>query len=198
MKILSDLVEFVSGTVQFRIKESTDTKAITYRFYSQSDMDNDLKEIYEDKNINLMKEIRTFDNVSIVKKGDLIFNLISGRAAIVKKNYENYIFTQNFVKLEPKKKLNKEFLLYLLNEEEEIQKQFQLSLQGSKTLKYSMIQLKNLKVFKLPSLEKQKLIGEIYIKQEKLNGLKERKLNLEKIIIKKKLKEALKNDRIKI
>lgn len=193
MEILGKLVKFTSGKTQFRIRESIDENAKEYSFYSQNDLDNDLKENYS-SNIEETKKIKTSDEVNVVKKGDLIFSLISGRAAIVKKDYENYIFTQNFVKIEPKKKLNKEFLLYLLNEEEEIQKQFQLSLQGSKILKYSMIQLKNLKVFKLPPLEKQKLIGEIYIKQKKLNGLKERKLNLEKIIIKKKLKEALKND----
>lgn len=192
MEILDKLVKFTSGKTQFRIKESMEENAIEYNFYSQNDIDNDLKEYYI-SNVEETKKIKTLDKVNLIKKGDLIFSLISGRAAIVKKNYENYIFTQNFVKIEPKKKLNKEFLLYLLNEEEEIRKQFQLSLQGSKTLKYSMIQLKNLKLFKLPPLEKQKLIGEIYIKQEKLNGLKERKLNLEKVIIKEKIKEALKN-----
>lgn len=194
MRELSNLVKFISGTVQFRIKESTNIDVPVYRFYSQSDMNNDLSGIYEYKNKYLAKEIRTLDDVKTIKKGDLIFNLISGKAAIVKKDYENYIFTQNFVKIEPKKNLNKEFLVYLLNEEEEIQKQFELSLQGSKILKYSLTQLKNLKVSKLPTLEKQKLIGEIYMKQEKLNGLKEKKLNLEKIIIKKRLKGALKND----
>ena len=39
---LSEFVKFESGSPQFRIKQSTDTKAPVYTYYSQTDLFDDL------------------------------------------------------------------------------------------------------------------------------------------------------------
>lgn len=90
------------------------------------------------------------------------------------KRHEGYLYTQNYIKLFTDCSVEPAFLVYLLNENREVRKQFQMGLQGSSILKYTIKQLRELELPHLPSLEKQKIIGEIYLKQLKVEALKKR------------------------
>lgn len=46
----------------------------------------------------VIKVIRTNDKVRILFDGDLVFSLISGKAGIVRKKHEGYLYTQNYIK----------------------------------------------------------------------------------------------------
>lgn len=119
--------------------------------------------------INLLsgepKKIRTRDEVSIVFPQDIIFSLISGTASIVGKDHQGYLYTQNYVRVKPDKNIAPKYLIYLLNENRAIRKQFQLGLQGTTVLKYTLAQLKEIELPSLPSLHEQQIIGEVYFKQ---------------------------------
>lgn len=128
--------------------------------------------------------------VNILINGDVIFSLITGNAAIVRKEHEGYLYTQNYVKLLPYDNIDAQFLVYLINENKAIKRQFTVGLQGSQVLKYTLKQLKELEVGKLPNIDRQKAIGQVYFKQLRLKALKKRAAELEESIILAKLEEA--------
>lgn len=169
--LLGELAEFQSGTPQFRISECTDAHAPIYDYYSQSDLEADL---WQHDTPTVGKQVRTTDTVSLTATNDVLFSLISGKAVQVQAIHAGRLYTQNYIKLTPKKELDTAYLIYLLNENADIARQFGLGLQGSQVLKYTIKQLKELALPPLPSLDVQRAIGEIYLNNQKLTTLKKR------------------------
>jgi restriction endonuclease S subunit len=188
MKKLSELVELVSGSPQFRITEVFDEKTPLFTYYSQTDLTDDLVGIIPNHVDN--KQVRTNDKVNTLCDGDVVFSLITGIAAMVRKEHEGYLYTQNYVKLLPGHNIDSKFLVYLINENKTIKKQFVLGLQGSQVLKYTLKQLKELEIPKIPSIAKQKIIGQVYFNQLRLQTLRNRAAELETKIILSRLEEA--------
>lgn len=187
-KKLQDLIELTSGSPQFRITESNEDNAPIYYFYGQQEIENDLAGIkINDENA---KSICTFDDVNILNEGDVVFSLISGRTTMVRSVHQGYLYTQNYVKLEPKEEIDKKYLIYILNESEHIKKQWLMGLQGSAVLKHTVKQLRELELPKLHERDKQQAIGNIYFDQLRLQALKNRAANTERIITLGKLKEV--------
>lgn len=185
MKI-EDIITIMTGTPQFRIKESLSDTAPTYYFYGQQELENDIV------NLELSKEspksISTLDELNLVHEGDILFSLISGRTTIVRKKHQGYLYTQNYVKLIPKNVIGSKYLVYLLNESDLIRKQWSKGLQGSAVLKHTVKQLRELELPKIHSYEKQKIIGDIYFKQLRLQALKMKVADAEKLLTIEKLK----------
>jgi restriction endonuclease S subunit len=190
---LDDIVEFVSGSSQFRIIEVSDDKAPLYTYYGQSEIEDDLLGI--DSNSSDSKKVRTFDRVNTLCQGDLVFSLISGESTIVSANHQGYLHTQNYVKLVTDKSIDSKYLVYLLNKDNFIKKQLQMGLQGSQVLKYTLKQVKELELPDLPTIEKQCIIGELYFNQLRLEALRNRTANLETTILLEKLRGESINDR---
>lgn len=188
MEKLSELVELVSGSPQFRITEVFDEKTPLFTYYSQTNLTDDLVGIISRTVDN--KQVRTNDKLNTLCDGDVVFSLITGIATIVRKEHEGYIYTQNYVKLLPSHKIDSKFLVYLINENKTIKKQFVLGLQGSQVLKYTLKQLKELEIPKIPSIDKQKIIGQVYFNQLRLQTLRNRVAELETKIRLFKLEEA--------
>lgn len=185
---LEDVITITMGTPQFRIKESVLDSAPTYFFYGQQELESDLIGI--ELGGEEARTISTLDELSLIKEGDILFSLISGRATIVRQIHQGYLYTQNYAKLIPEEGIDGNYLVYLLNESDYIKKQWIKELQGSATLKHTVKQLRQLQLPKLHSYEKQKIIGNIYFKQLRLHALKERVAELEKVLIIEKLKEV--------
>jgi len=186
MKRIRDLVSFESGSPQFRIKEAFDENAPQYTFYGQPEVEGDLTEI--DSQNSEIKQLKTYDKVHTVETGDVVFSLISGTAAIVREIHSGFLFTQNYVKLVPGKDMDAGFLVYMFNEDAGIRKQFQMGMQGSITLKYTLKQVRELNLPYLPEMKKQKLIGELYFNQLRLNALRKRAADSETMIILEKIR----------
>lgn len=174
---LSELVELVSGTPQFRIVEVSNPKAPVFTYYTQTDLNDDLVGIISSDVDN--KQVRTNDKVSTLCSGDVLFSLITGKATIVRKEHEGYLYTQNYVKLLHAEDIDSKFLVYLMNESKAIRKQLMLGLQGSLVLKYTLTQLRDLEIKKIPSIDKQKIIGQVYFNQLRLKALRNRVTELE-------------------
>lgn len=188
---MTDLVSFKLGSPQFRIKETLAKEAPLYQMYSQLDLEEDLAGVVSDHQEN--KQVKTLDDVSTLKTNDLVFSLISGKAALVSPEHTGYLYTQNYLILEPDERLDAKFLLYLLNEDKDIARQLWLGLQGSMVLKYTVKQVKDLKLPELPSLSKQAAIGQVYLKQKHLQAVKKRRADNELTLQLAKLEEVLKN-----
>ncbi|MGC7560207.1 restriction endonuclease subunit S [Pasteurella sp. PK-2025] len=186
---LTELVTINSGQPQFRISETSDLEAPSYTYYTQANLELDIQ--LADTPILSDKVIRTFDPItSLLSAGDVIFSLISGKSARISNMHQGFLYTQNYVKLTPTEKIDANYLIYLLNESLMIQKQLTNGLQGTQVLKYTMKQLKSLKLPKLPTLSKQRLIGDVYCKQQKLAYLKQRAAQLEKFLVLHQLQKA--------
>lgn len=168
--LLGDIADLQSGTPQFRTHESTEPSAPVYHYYTQAELDTDFWQ--SDVPNATPKPIRTTDNVAQLYAGDIIFSLISGKAAKVQTIHKGYLYTQNYIKIIPKSELDSNYLLYLLNENADIARQFDLGLQGSQVLKYTVKQLKELRLPTLPNLNIQQLIGNIYLQSQRLITLK--------------------------
>ncbi|MBI4857111.1 MAG: restriction endonuclease subunit S [Acetobacterium woodii] len=189
---LNEIVALVSGTPQFRITETRAEPTPSYLLYSQTDLADDLVGILSEAADN--KRIWTRDQVNTLASGDAVFSLISGTGTMVREAHQGYLYTQNYVKLLPGEQIDRKFLVYLLNENSAIKKQLLIGLQGSQVLKYSLRQIKDLEIPTLPPFEKQKIIGEIYFNQLRLQALKNRVANLETIMRLHKLEEETKYD----
>jgi len=188
---LTELVEFNSGTPQFRIRESLDADAPVYYYYGRSEMDVDLTGV-EVWNSN-KRQIRTSDGVATLISGDLVLSLITGKAAIVRDSHNRYLYTQNYVKLAPVSEVDTAYLAYILNENADIKQQMLSSQQGSETLKFTLKQLRNLLIPTPPLIKKQRIIGELYSNQLRLAALKKRVAATETKLILRKLREANKS-----
>lgn len=182
------MVEFVSGSPQFRIKETSEEKAPLYTYFGQPDLEADLIGI--DSNGSDGKQVRTLDKVNTLCQGDVVFSLISGRSTIVGVKHQGYLYTQNYVKLVAGNKVDSKYLVFLLNEDQSIKKQFQMGLQGSQVLKYTLKQVKELELPDPPTIDKQRMIGELYFNQLRLEALRNRVANSETTIVLERLREA--------
>lgn len=189
MRRLEEVVDLVSGSPQFRIKEVSEDTAPLYSYYGQPDLEADL--VGMDSNGSDSKQVRTFDKVNTLSQGDVIFSLISGKSAIVNVQHQGYLYTQNYVKLVAGNKVDSKYLVFLLNEDQFIKKQFQMGLQGSQVLKYTLKQLKMLELPDLPIIDKQRRIGELYFNQLRLGALRTRAAKLETAIVLEKLRRAI-------
>lgn len=187
---LSKLAKLVSGTPQFRIIEVSNPKAPVFIYYTQTDLNDDLVGIISSEVDN--KQVRTNDKVSTLSSGDVVFSLITGKATVVRKEHEDYLYTQNYVKLLHGENIDSKFLVYILNESKMIRKQFMIGLQGSLVLKYTLTQLRDIEIGKIPSIERQKIIGQVYFNELRLKALKNRVAELEAKIRLAKLEEASK------
>ncbi|OPJ64808.1 restriction endonuclease subunit S [Clostridium oryzae] len=192
MDKLSELVELVSGSPQSRITEAFDEKTPLFTYYSQTDLTDDLVGIISNNLDN--KQVRTKDKVNTLCDGDVVFSLITGIATKVRKEHQGYLYTQNYVKLIPNHNIDSKFLVYLINENKTIKKQFMLGMQGSQVLKYTVKQLKELEIPKIPSIAKQKIIGQVYFNQLRLQALRYRVAENETKIRLSKLEEVSENE----
>lgn len=185
---LTDVVKLKVGSPQFRIKESLLQETPSYKIYSQNDLEEDLAGIK--LTADQPRQIWTQEKVTTLATNDVVFSLISGKAAIVNQQHQGYLYTQNYVVLKADGQLNERYLVYLLNEDQNIAKQFWLGLQGSSVTKYTVKQLRELKLPKLPPMAQQTTIGEIYVKQHHLQALKQRRAQNEALLQLARLKEA--------
>ncbi|KRL08124.1 hypothetical protein [Liquorilactobacillus hordei] len=183
---IKNMIKVVSGSPQFRINEVLDNTAPLYTYYGQTELESDLVNLQVDTSDS--KQIRTLDKVNIVNEGDVLFSLISGKATIVRDIHQGYLFTQNYVKLILNDEIDAKYLIYLLNENTSIKRQFKVGLQGSMVLKYTIRQVRELELPKIVSIEKQRIIGEIYFNQLRLQALKKRVVALENTIVIEKLR----------
>lgn len=168
---------FVSGTPEFRIKESPDPKAPVYRIYDQNDFDSDLNRVEKSNNESYV--IRTKDQVVTTKKGDIIFSLLSGKATQVNDCHENYLIPRNFIKLIPNSDLDPNYLAYILNQSTYIRKQLFKNLQGTGIHLHRISELKQINISSLPRIEDQRLIGKTYFQAIRLKALKQKVADME-------------------
>ena len=164
-----------TGISQYRIEESNSTDAKVYTLYGQNELYEDLYGVPGSMSDRKQIKVDGMGPSAIAREGDLLFSTISGEATIVSAEHDGYVFTQNYVRMEPMSRLvDKKYMAYLINENLSIKRQFKQNLQGSQVIRYSLKLLKEIALPELPPIEIQRVIGDIYFKQLLLRSLRQR------------------------
>ena len=190
MHKLKEITNLKAGSPQFRVKESQSKNARIYFYYTAESLRYDLYQEDENADPIKTKQISTEDKVVEVSEGDLIFSLMSSQAAIAGKSHEGYLLTQNFVKIQPDEGISKSYLAYIINEDKVFRKSLDANQQGF-IPKITIRDLSESIVRTLPSIEKQKLIGDTYLKQKRLSYIRSKRMKLEDDYILELLKEGI-------
>mgnify|MGYP001193046518 CR=1 FL=1 len=110
------------------------------------------------------------DNNLFLKVGDVVISNTLNLATIIKENNANKLLTHNFTKVEFKgNELNKEYFIYLFNENKYIKRQKERKRQGSSILKIPTRILEDVSAPVIP-LDEQVKVGGIYTEVLKLKG----------------------------
>ncbi|MEK4662325.1 restriction endonuclease subunit S [Priestia sp. FSL H7-0729] len=170
---LEDVVTVRIGKNLSRRNEKND---LTFVTYSYEDLLNDLEGAFLDSQANLYEE-QTDSYLS--STGDVVFSFVSSKAGIVSDLNQGKIINQNFAKLFfDHKILDPCYLCYVLNESHSAKRQMAISMQGSFVPKLTPAILKEFEI-KLPTIEKQRTIGNVYFTYKKHHALVKKQAELE-------------------
>lgn len=170
---LEDVVTVRIGKNLSRGNEKND---LTLVAYSYEDLLNDLEGSFLDFQANLDNERK---DGYLSSTGDVVFSFVSSKAGIVSDLNQGKIINQNFAKLVfDHRTLDPCYLCYALNESYSVKRQMAISMQGSIVPKLTPAILKEFEI-KLPTIEKQRTIGEAYFTLKKHQALVKKQAELE-------------------
>ncbi|AKC67018.1 hypothetical protein BV454_03580 [Bacillus altitudinis] len=157
--------------------------------YSYEDLMKDLDGAYLDSIVNEKESIVLTVDPYLTTVCDVVFSFVSSVAGIVSIETQGKVMNQNFAKLIiDTDKLDKHYLCYVLNESQFMKKQMAVSMQGSTVPKLTPGIFRGLEV-RLPSIEKQKMIGRAYFHFRKRQALMKKQAKLEEQLFLEVLKQ---------
>ncbi len=177
---MANWFELEGGNDHSRLIEDHSPDSKTYFYYGAGEIDHDLFNEESKIDRTQLKQIRLADEVPVFKAGDIALSIMNPRAAIVSKECDGFLHTRNFLKIIPSKELDPKYFVYLVNQNKEARRL--LLSDNGKAMPHERTttrSVKSLQKMKLPPLEKQKLIGEIYFLQLHLSALLAKKARLE-------------------
>ncbi|MFD1441674.1 restriction endonuclease subunit S [Lacticaseibacillus hegangensis] len=164
LHLLGDETEMDSGIPITRLRKlgPVDEQAGGYRIFSQDETP---------------QYLHTNEQLRTVQKGEVIVALIPKRVVPFEESQQPTIISTNYVIIKPSERLDAKFLAWWFNESEEARRQIDVGAQGSALTRLSMGIIEDLKIT-LPSIKRQRLIGEIYERQTALTELSARRSEL--------------------
>ncbi|MCY8717617.1 restriction endonuclease subunit S [Bacillus spizizenii] len=173
---LEDIVTVKIGRNLSRGHEKNDLTLVAYTY---EDLINDLDGSFLDSQVSPDAEQSNHKENYLSSVGDVVFSFVSSKAGIVSDLNHGKIINQNFAKLMIEHhELDSRYLCYALNESHAMKKQMAISMQGSTVPKLTPAILKELEI-KLPSIEKQRTIGQAYFCLRKRQALVKKQAELE-------------------
>ncbi len=181
-------LDISSGIPAVRIKKSRAAYAPEYSVYTLAQHQKIANgEVYLMNDPAESDRIRTDGWVPLLHSGDLVVSSLAPVAVIVPEEYDRTIMTNNFFRIDCSSEIDPCFLAFLINEDEDIRNQILLKSTNNQE-RTSAALLRGMKLPPLAPLEKQRLIGRIYILWKQLQVLKKRAADLEWIRLRQKLK----------
>jgi restriction endonuclease S subunit len=173
------LEEIVTVKIGRNLSRGSEKGDLTLVAYSYEDLMNDLNGLYLDSQTSAYHRNSGHKNVYLSRAGEVVFSFVSSKAGIVSNANQGKIINQNFAKLIVEHNhLDHRYLCYVLNESDEMKRQKAISMQGSIVRKFTPSILKELEI-KLPSIEKQRTIGQAYFLLRKRQALAKKQIELE-------------------
>lgn len=179
--MLKDYVNYQSGTLIQRLEVDESGIGNHYMVYDQSMLDIDLGLTIDDTYQPRVIRLKDTSRATVVRKDDIVISMITGECTLVSSRHDGSILPYNYTKIEVTSELlEPAFLVYWFQLAPEVQSQYKQYMQGGSTIKkLTHQQLKSLHIT-LPTLEKQRLIGYIGVKEKRLNILKQKQSRLKK------------------
>ncbi|PTE27612.1 hypothetical protein BUY91_07730 [Staphylococcus equorum] len=179
--MLKDYVNYQSGTLIQRLEVDESGIGNRYMVYDQNMLDIDLGLTIEDAYQPRVIRLKDTSRATVVHKDDIVISMITGECTLVSSRHDGSILPYNYTKIEVTSELlEPAFLVYWFQLAPEVKSQYKQYMQGGSTIKkLTHQQLKSLHI-SLPTLEKQRLIGYIGVKEKQLNILKQRQSRLKK------------------
>lgn len=185
--LLEDIAKFYAGLNVSRIAVADGVPENWA--YSIDDFDNDFSCLPSDR-----KETSFVGNDEKLRidEDDCIISLAKSKATIVGKASIGKCITVNFVKCDiDKTKIDPWYFCFMFNENKVIQKQLNMSLQGTisciKRISLASLKTVSLSEIEIPDITQQKIIGQLYYNTlkcetlEKLQAEQKRKFIMEKL-----------------
>jgi len=165
--------EFAIIKVGQNISRLSDEELKEQPFYTFDDLNFDLCQMDD------IKQKGHPENNHLTYTGDIVISFVGTKATIVTEENKGKLLNQNFAKIMIDNTLvDPYYFCYILNESKQIQKQKNIFMQGTNLPKMTPAILKELDVH-LPTLQKQKFIGNAYFNLCKRQYLLERQSDLE-------------------
>ncbi|MGI2254308.1 restriction endonuclease subunit S [Staphylococcus cohnii] len=179
--MLKDYVNYQSGTLIQRLEVDESGIGNHYMVYDQNMLDIDLGLTIDDTYQPRVIRLKDTSRATIVHKDDIVISMMTGECTLVSSKHDGSILPYNYTKIEVTSELlEPTFLVYWFQLAPEVQSQYKQYMQGGSTIKkLTHQQLKSLHIT-LPTLEKQRLIGYIGVKEKRLNILKQKQSRLKK------------------
>ncbi|WP_436950849.1 restriction endonuclease subunit S [Staphylococcus xylosus] len=179
--MLKDYVNYQSGTLIQRLEVDESGIGNHYMVYDQNMLDIDLGLTIDDTYQPRVIRLKDTSRATIIHKDDIVISMMTGECTLVSSKHDGSILPYNYTKIEVTSELlEPTFLVYWFQLAPEVQSQYKQYMQGGSTIKkLTHQQLKSLHIT-LPTLEKQRLIGYIGVKEKRLNILKQKQSRLKK------------------
>lgn len=162
---IGEFINFIPGVNQSRAEKQFENEKIIY--YDQSSFESDYTNQHSIKTI----ETLSFKSDLSLEEGDVVISHYLQLATIVRKGNVGKILPINFIKADfVSKDLNKEFFVYLFNENKNIKRQKEREIQGTGLVQ--RLSISSLEEFKVPniSIKEQERIGKIYFEMVTLKN----------------------------
>lgn len=171
MKYISEIANLIAGKPLQRISEGDSQNTITYKIYSQREH---MKDLYESEKDYTSDTISTSDEMVVVHTGDIVISLLSGTAAVVRDIHDEYALSHHFLRVSLQdKNIDSKYFMYWFNESSDAKKQkLELGQTNQTFTRYTKLQVEQTRVENIPKIKEQETIGNIYVKQLKLNELR--------------------------
>lgn len=184
------------GVVLSRLETISGSDASKYSLYTTKEMNDSLGVEYHGsteklKEIHILKE-KTKD-LPISKEGMVLINLTSHRATSVRLEHVGRLIPSNFAIIEPTGTIDALYLEWYINEHPSCRKQLRIATQGSIIASLS-IQMLRLLFVKIPTIEQQQTIRNVYIRMQKKKQLMQERIQLEEKLVKHILLGSLKEE----
>lgn len=186
MKI-SEKTQLDLGTVIKRFETQEHENAQIFQVLTLKDFNEALGEPYRgstDKHI-IRVEHSDISKLTLVDGTRVVIHLLTQKAVVLPKHCDGYIIPSNFVKVELDEDIYAPYFEWYFNNHPSIQKQIAMLSQGSVLTSFSLKQLKDIEI-EIPSIEKQKIIGDIYELRKQKSKLSEQTLELENQLLEQK------------
>lgn len=183
------LEEIVTVKIGRNLSRGNEKNDLTLVAYAYEDLINDLDGSFLDSQAGSNSGNSNHKDGYLCSAGDVVFSFVSSKAGIVSDLNQGKIINQNFAKLIIEHDyLDRRYLCYALNESSSMKKQMAISMQGSTVPKLTPAILKELQI-KLPSMEKQRIIGKAYFFLRKRQALAKKQMELEEQLYLEVLKQ---------
>lgn len=184
---ISEKAQLIIGTVIKRMEAVETEDAQAFRILTLKDFNEALGGHYRGNTDEQLLSVEKDDvsKLTVVGGDRVVIHLLTQKAVILPKHCEGYVIPTNFVKVELSTDTYAPYFEWYFNNDPKIQKQISMRAQGSVVNTFSVKQLRELEI-KIPSMDKQQLIGDIYALRKHKAALLEEALKLENQLLEQK------------